>query len=103
MVTDHLEAKSAVINELQFNKPIATSRGDIACHLQLKNTDHVFPLEEGDIVDLFGELHGKRLAHFNASEAKMQDKTRSYLIAETPAEDEGEGKEVVCLCFPILS
>ena len=99
MVTDRLEVKSAVINELQVNKPIVTSRGDITYHFRRKNTDHDLPLEEGDVISFFGEPHGKshiqRLAHFNASEAKIKVKT--------PAEDEVEGKEITCLCFPILS
>lgn len=101
MVTDHLEAKSAVIDELQVKKPIVTPRGDIAYHFRLEKSDHDLPLEEGDVIGFFGEPHGKshieRLTHFNASEAKMAGviSRSAYLEAKTPAEDEVKGKEIV--------
>lgn len=104
VVTDRLEAKSAVINELQVNKPILTPRGDIAYHFKLEKSSHDLPLEEGDVVGFFGEPHGKshieKLTHFNASKAKMAGviSRSAYLEAKTPAEDEGKDlSDLVCI------
>ena len=107
MVTGCLETKSAVINELQVNKPIVTSWEVIACCLRRKNTDHDLPLEEGDVMYFFAiehhvKSHIERLTHFNASEAMMAGVISRLFKVQSPAEDEGEGKKITCLCFPIL-
>ena len=99
VVIERLEAKSAVINELKVNKPIVTSRGDIAYHFKLEKSDHDLPLEEGDVIGFFGEPHGKshieKLTHFNASKAKMAGviSRSAYLEAKTPDEDEEKGEK----------
>lgn len=99
IVTDRLEAKSAVIDELQVNKPVVTQRGDIAYHFRLKKAEHDPPLEEGDIAGVFeapdGKTYIEKLTHFNASKAKMAGviSRSAYLVAKTPAEDEDRGKD----------
>lgn len=104
VVTDRLEAKSAVINELQVNKPIVTPRGDIAYHFQLEKSAHDLPLEEGDVIGVFGEPHGKshieKLTHFNASKAKMAGviSRSAYLEAKAPAKGEEKAtSDLVCV------
>jgi len=99
VITDRLEAKSAVIEELRVTKPVVTQRGDIAYHFKLDTTDHDVPLEEGDIVGVFegpdGESHIEKLTHFNASKAAMAGviSRSAYLEAKTPAEVENKGTD----------
>ena len=99
VITDRLEAKSAVIDELQVNKPVVTQRGDIAYHFKLDKAQHDLPLEEGDIVGFFespdGKSHIERLTHFNSPRAKMAGviSRSAYLEAKTPAEGEDKGKD----------
>lgn len=99
VVTERLEAKSAVIDELQVNKPILTPRGDIAYHFRLEKSTHDLPLEEGDVIGFFegpdGKSHIEKLTHFNASKAKMAGviSRSAYLEAKTPAEAEVKGKD----------
>ena len=99
VITDRLEAKSAVIDELRVTKPIVTQRGDIAYHFKLDTADHDLPLEEGDIVGVFegpdGQSHIEKLTHFNASKVTMAGviSRSAYLEAKTPGEDENKGTD----------
>lgn len=104
IITDRLEAKSAVIEELRVTKPVVTQRGDIAYNFKLDTADVDLPLEEGDIVGVFegrdGESRIEKLTHFNASKATMAGviSRSAYLEAKTPVEDENKALyDLVCV------
>lgn len=104
VVTDRLEANSALIHQLQVEKPIVTQRGDIAYHFPMNKSDLDVPLEEGDVIGFFGEAHEKthieKLTYFNAFKAKMAGvvSRSAYLEAKTPAEDEEKAtSDLVCV------
>ncbi|PFX23603.1 uncharacterized protein LOC111332759 [Stylophora pistillata] len=104
IITNRLDAQSALINELRVKKPILTQKGDIAYHFKLNKTELDLPLEEGDIIGFFesssGNTHIEKLTQFNASKAKMAGviSRSAYLEARTPADGEEKGlDDLVCV------
>ena len=107
IITDHLEAKTATIEELRITKPILTQRGDIAYHLpfdkSLLDDDEEF--EEGDVIGCFEDPDGKsciqKLTHFNAHKFKLAGviSRSAYLEAKVNIEDDKGGTHpghVIC-------
>ena len=98
MVTDHLQARSAIIDNLRVTKPVLTQRGDIAYHFKLKKHQTDAELEEGDVIGFFenadGKTHIEKLTHFNANRARMAGviSRSAYLEAKAPLEDSSEGQ-----------
>lgn len=104
IITNRLDAQSAIINELRVKKPIVTQRGDIAYHFKLNKAELDLPLEEGDIVGFFegpdGKTHIEKLTQINAFKAKMAGviSRSAYLEAKTPADGEEKGlDDLVCV------
>ena len=102
VITDHLEANSANIEELRVGKPILTQRGDIAYHFRVKKSLCRGTLEEGDVVGFFQDSKGnpaiERLNRHNAANARMAGviSRSAYLEARTPA-DGSLGKHYIAL------
>jgi len=100
LITEHLEAKTAIIDELKLRKPILTPCGDIAYHLPLDKSllDDKEQFEEGDIIGLFEKDDGttciQKLTHFNASKAKLAGviSRSAYLEARADIQDCENGK-----------
>ena len=111
VITDHLEANSASIEELRVGKPILTQRGDIAYHFKVKKTLCRGALEEGDVVGFFQDSNGnpgiERLDHTNASTARMAGviSRSAYLEARAPADDAERGKlitDISRICVKLM-
>ena len=98
VITDHLEANSANIEELRVGKPILTQRADIAYHFKVKKSLCRGKLEEGDVVGFFQDSNGnpaiERLNHQNVASARMAGviSRSAYLEARAPV-DEDQGKQ----------
>lgn len=94
VITDHLEATTANINQLKVNQPIQTQRGDVAYHFKLKDHPKSIQLEEGDIIGFFENSSGKseirRLTCENVRHAKLAGviSRSAWLEGKTPSEDE---------------
>ncbi|XP_048583347.1 uncharacterized protein LOC116609536 isoform X2 [Nematostella vectensis] len=106
IITDHLVAQTAIIEELRVNSPILSQRGDIAYHFPLKKSlkTESEALEEGDVIGFFEDPDGatyiQRLTHFNAKKAKSAGviSRSAYLEAKAPTDsDQKDLDEVVCV------
>lgn len=99
VITEHLVAQTAIIDELQINKPMLTQRGDIAYHFPLEKSlkDENEEFEEGDVIGFFEDPDGKtyiqKLTHFNAKNVKLAGviSRSAYLEAKANLENTEKG------------
>ena len=100
MITDHLEAATANIQQLKVNRPIQTARGDVAYHFKLKDCPKDVQLTEGDLIGFFenpksGKSEIRPLTCDNARYAKMAGviSRSAWLEGKTPGDDD-KGKDL---------
>lgn len=97
LVVKHLKAQQANIERLSFGCMMQTSRGDIAYHLRLTNSDVYQTLEEGVVVGFFPEDDGpatiEPLSSENASQAVMAGviSRSAYVEAHAPLDTDKGG------------
>ncbi|XP_073242440.1 uncharacterized protein [Porites lutea] len=106
VLTDHLEAQRARIEDLRVVKMVTTGNADIAYHLNLTESAQRRPdLEEGDVIAFVtnaktGQTEIEKLTQENTQRALMAGviSRSAYLYAHAPSHDVEKGRtETVCV------
>ena len=100
VLTDHLEAQRARIEDLRVVKMVTTGNADIAYHLNLTESAQRRPdLEEGDVIAFVtnaktGQTEIEKLTQENTQRALMAGviSRSAYLYAHAPSHDVEKGK-----------
>ena len=94
VITDHLRATTADIDQLKILQPIQTQRGDIAYNFKLNERPPELVLEEGDVIGFFENKSGnteiRPLTCANIHQAKSAGviSRSAWLEGKTPGPDE---------------